>query len=207
MITNVTAQSFSSSRSGRITMSEVGNCQKSACERMQCLDAHRASEHARAYVPRGRDTEPVVLFEPLRVPLHMRAQQALWQLLRRSCPDDGTFRQWPDRSPIVEVRCRKAHRMARVYNTDHGPLFVSWPKPALRDRVERSGVIRITSPRGHLEPVVDLLDIDHDGEQHPTLLSWCRCGRTLPADREQVRRLARDVALGKLRGPGILALT
>lgn len=92
-------------------------------------------------------------------------------------------------TPLVEVRCPQRHKVAGVWRTIDGPLFVASPAVARR-REFHEGVAHVREPDAKRRIlVVDLLDLLPEDQRHARLRCSCRCGlRDLTAaEREELR--------------------
>lgn len=76
--------------------------------------------------------------------------------------------------PMVDVRCGSGHKLAGVWRTDEGAVFVAWPEVSLGSEA-RAGRWTVTGAHGSRRRLIaDLLH--EDGKCVVGLLVSCDCG-------------------------------
>lgn len=140
--------------------------------------------------------------------INQRSVEAL-RALQRSLgldPDrDPPTAMFDVRPPIVRVMCRRGHRLAGIWRTPEGPLFLSYPSVSTSEEVRtgrfivrlpgdyqvdlrsRCVPVELAEPAGSRRVIVaDLLEFMPDEQAHPPLRASCRCGNQV-VDRPRAR--------------------
>jgi hypothetical protein len=114
----------------------------------------------------------------------LAALGALREQLGIAAPTEGSGQEWlKDRGvgPLVDLRCRKQHKLGGIWRTDAGPLFVAWPEVSTQQEGrDRSWTVTVGTSRRR--GVVDLVTDDDPHANDRPLRVACDCHglRSLP---------------------------